>query len=432
MQTLKDVNERMQQEWNARAVEDANFYVAFGRRQQDPEEFFATASEVVQGLEGELRRITARYPRARRALEIGCGPGRLLRPMSRHFGEIHGVDVSDEMIARAQANLRDIPHAHAHHTTGSDLAPFADNSFEFVYSYAVFQHIPSLDVVLNYWREAHRVMRPGAILRAQINGLPKTAPTYDTWSGVRISADEVKAFTRDHDFQLLALEGVQTQYMWTTWRKREPGWLKPDPSACARIRRITNAHSSEPVAPPIGRFSSFTLWLEDLPDNCDLNHLVCTIGAREAFLTYLGPRERDGLQQLNVMVPKGTPTGLQPIQLEWLGRPLCAPRTVRIIPPGPQVPTILSFTDGINMLAGQDIISGTVKVTIEEVHNLSHVRASFDETPAPQVEVFCADPLPPRYEINIVVPNEVPAGPVNLYVTIGERKLGPMGLTIRR
>ena len=62
------------------------------------------------GLEWELRRFAANANRrAWRALEIGCGPGRLMKPMSRHFGEIHGVDVSDEMIARARQNLRDIP-----------------------------------------------------------------------------------------------------------------------------------------------------------------------------------------------------------------------------------------------------------------------------------------------------------------------------------
>ena len=61
----------------------------------------------------------AANPRARRALEIGCGPGRLMRPMSRHFGEIHGVDVSDEMIRLAREKLRGMPHAHAHRTTGA-------------------------------------------------------------------------------------------------------------------------------------------------------------------------------------------------------------------------------------------------------------------------------------------------------------------------
>src|SRR2546423_6720862 len=105
------VREQMRAEWNERARRDANYYVAFGRRDQDDGEFFDTASDVVRALEAELKRLPADVPpQSRRALEIGCGPGRLLRPMSRHFGEIHGVDVSDEMIRRAPGNFSEIPH----------------------------------------------------------------------------------------------------------------------------------------------------------------------------------------------------------------------------------------------------------------------------------------------------------------------------------
>ena len=86
--------ERMRADWNARAGEDAYYYVAFGRREQDDEEFFATATDVLKLLTGELKRLRGRQA----ALEIGCGQGRLMRPLSRHFAEIHGVDVSEEMI----------------------------------------------------------------------------------------------------------------------------------------------------------------------------------------------------------------------------------------------------------------------------------------------------------------------------------------------
>ena len=93
----------MRAEWNERAQEDAHYYVAFGRRDQDDEEFFATAKDLVRELASELKRLpNPVVPGERRALEIGCGPGRLLRPMSRYFGEIHGVDVSDAMIAMAK------------------------------------------------------------------------------------------------------------------------------------------------------------------------------------------------------------------------------------------------------------------------------------------------------------------------------------------
>ncbi len=97
-----DVSARMREDWNARAREDAGYYVAFGRRDSDDAAFFATATEVINGLEWELRRVPIEQRGDWRALEIGCGPGRLMRPMSRHFVEIHGVDVSDEMIALAK------------------------------------------------------------------------------------------------------------------------------------------------------------------------------------------------------------------------------------------------------------------------------------------------------------------------------------------
>jgi len=147
----------MRADWNERAAEDAYYYVAFGRREQEDEEFFATAGDVIRNLTGELKRLRAREA----ALEIGCGPGRLMRPMSRFFGEVHGIDVSDEMIRLARERLRDVTNAYPRHGSGSDLSMYPDGRFDFVYSYAVFQHIPSRDVVMNYLREARRVLKPG-------------------------------------------------------------------------------------------------------------------------------------------------------------------------------------------------------------------------------------------------------------------------------
>src|SRR6266542_6703817 len=189
-----EVLERMQAEWNERARHDANYYVAFGRRDQDDAEFFASAGNVLKAFESELRRLPAG---AWRALEIGCGPGRLMRPLSRNFSEIHGVDVSDQMIRLAEERLRDTPNAHPHHSSGCDLSMFPDEKFDFVYSYAVFQHIPSREVVFKYLREARRVLKTGGILRCQVNGLPPHSKHYDTWSGVRIAADEIAQFARD-------------------------------------------------------------------------------------------------------------------------------------------------------------------------------------------------------------------------------------------
>src|ERR1700689_1104576 len=176
-----EVSSRMREDWNARAREDAGYYVAFGRRDQDEAGFFATATDVINGLEQELRRVPLAQRGDWRALEIGCGPGRLMRPMSRHFVEIHGVDVSDEMIALAKEKLRDVPHAHAHLTDGASLRQFGEDFFDFVYSYAVFQHIPSREVVYQYLKEIRRVLKPGGLARLQFNGLARGGEgPYDT------------------------------------------------------------------------------------------------------------------------------------------------------------------------------------------------------------------------------------------------------------
>ena len=50
----------MRADWNERAGEDAYYYVAFGRREQDDEEFFATGADVVKGLEWDLKRLRGR------------------------------------------------------------------------------------------------------------------------------------------------------------------------------------------------------------------------------------------------------------------------------------------------------------------------------------------------------------------------------------
>ncbi|HYI94697.1 MAG TPA: class I SAM-dependent methyltransferase [Bryobacteraceae bacterium] len=431
MQEPIDVTDRMRKEWNERAREDAHFYVAFGRREQNDDEFFETAREVVSGLEWELRRFPARENRrAWRALEIGCGPGRLIKPMSRHFGEIHGVDVSDEMILRARQNLRGIAHAHVHATSGADLAQFADESFHLVYSYAVFQHIPSRDVVMQYLRETQRVLRPGGLLRCQINGLDKTAKTYDTWSGVRIDADEVREYALENDMQLLALEGVRTQYMWTTMRKRSKGWRLPQSTGPARIRRVTNAHNSEPVVPLCGRFASFTMWIESLPSDCDLIGLSVFVGGVAVNPCYIGPPEADGLQQVNVLMRDIGRTGILPLDVFCNDSKICETVGLRVIPPGPLVPHILSITDGINMMSGTRVSSGSVKVTIEEAEDLSDFRAEIDGKTVSGIDIFCADPLPPRYEINFDLPAGVAPGNHSLEISLGRRVLGRDNLEI--
>jgi ubiquinone/menaquinone biosynthesis C-methylase UbiE len=404
------VLDRMRADWNDRASEDAYYYVAFGRREQGDDEFFATASDLIQGLVADFKRLPGRDA----ALEIGCGPGRLLRPLSRHFAEIHGVDVSDEMVRLARERLRDVPNAHPHHGSGADLRLFPDAKFDFVYSYAVFQHIPSRDVVFSYLREAWRVLKPGGILRCQLNGLPPHAKQYDTWSGVRISPDEIRAFAREQNFQLLALEEIWTQYMWITCRK----------PVAPRIRNISNALTGEGVAPATGPMAALSLWVENLPAGADLNTTTVRADGLPCRLIYIGHPAGDGVTQVNVSLPEGIRTGLVPVTLGE------ATGWIRVIPAGPAVPRITGVTDGVNLLSAQRVVSRTVKVAMRDVQHPEQFRAAIDNLPVPDVDSFCTDQTKQTYEFNFVLPDQVSPGGHNIYITLGRRAYAPIGIEV--
>ena len=415
---------RMRADWNARASEDANYYVAFGRRDQDEAEFFATAADVLRDLESQLPRLRARDA----ALEIGCGPGRLMRPLSKRFGEIHGVDVSDEMVRLAGERLRDAPNAHPHHGSGAGLELFEDNRFDFVYSYAVFQHIPSREVVFQYLREAYRVLRPGGVLRCQLNGLPPQARQYDTWSGVRVTPGEIAQFARETGFRLLALDPIWTQYMWITCRKPE-GAARPA-SGQPRVRNITNAITGESAAPVSGPMAALSLWVENLPDGCDLNSLAVAADRRSCRVSYIGEPAHDGVTQVNAALPQGLRTGLAPVEIFAHGRMLCEAAWMRMIPPGPPTPQVVSIGDGVNLISGNVVSSGMLKAVMVEVAHAESFHAAFDGRPVSGVDSFCVDPLFQRYEFNFPVPPGTAPGAHKVTVWLGKRAFAPVTIEV--
>jgi ubiquinone/menaquinone biosynthesis C-methylase UbiE len=103
-------------------------------------------------------------------LEIGCGTGRVMQHLSGLYREVHGIDISSEMVKQGERRLGHLPNVHFHHGNGYDLDPLPDGSFDLVYSAFVFQHMPKT-TVYNYFLESMRVLRPGGLFRLQVPNL---------------------------------------------------------------------------------------------------------------------------------------------------------------------------------------------------------------------------------------------------------------------
>lgn len=423
--------ERMRADWNRRAREDAYFYAAFARQHQSDEEFFASAVETVATLEGELARLAPSPISQRRALEIGCGPGRLMLPMSRHFGEIHGVDISERMVALARERLKGIPQARVHVTPNSDLAMFPEAFFDFVYSYTVFQHIPSRDVVLNYLRESRRVLKPGGILCCQLRGTPPM-PTElereaETWTGCHFSREDMIAFAREHDFQLVSLSGIDTQYMWTSWRK--PDASQPVGFSRAELKAVTVSSGNGNRVPQRGSDAFVSLWIDGLPSSCHLATLDIAFGELRERGCYLSPVTESGACQLNAPLPRGIPLGQVPVSLFAGDRAIPEPRIIEVVP-AVIVPKIVAVTDAINIGSKFRIETGGLKVTIEGIETPSEVSFELNGQQAQIVQVECKDPVLLKYEYSFYLPNKKFKGQLPVLIRASGRELPPVAVEI--
>jgi ubiquinone/menaquinone biosynthesis C-methylase UbiE len=87
--------------------------------------------------------------------------GRLTQALARRFQSCVGIDISQEMITQANALNR---YGHCRYVVNATpQIPFANETFSFLYSNIVLQHVPRRFAV-NYLREFTRVLAPRGML----------------------------------------------------------------------------------------------------------------------------------------------------------------------------------------------------------------------------------------------------------------------------
>lgn len=157
--------------WDAKARENAMFYIhsELDYAHTDPGAFWTSGE---QNLEQTLAFFGDHIGPADRVVEIGCGVGRLTRPLASRAAHVTAVDVSTEMVSRARRALADLPNVDLRVGTGTDLQGIADNVADVVYSFIVFQHIPDPAITCRYVRDMGRVLRPGGWALFQVSDLP--------------------------------------------------------------------------------------------------------------------------------------------------------------------------------------------------------------------------------------------------------------------
>lgn len=147
--------------WDERARENPLFFVddQLDYADPNPDAFWAGG---VAALDGVLEMLDAPALRAEDVVvEIGCGIGRITRPLAQRCSRIYALDVSERMLALAREHNPDADNVHWLLGDGESLTGVPDRVADACYSFVVFQHIPDPAVTLGYVREMGRVLRPG-------------------------------------------------------------------------------------------------------------------------------------------------------------------------------------------------------------------------------------------------------------------------------
>lgn len=99
----------------------------------------------------------------RDTLEVGCGIGRLMVPLSSRVRSVAGTDVSSGMISAATRRLEGFSNTSVRLTTGQNLSEFGSGSMDLVYSVDTFPYLvlSGQALVEYHFREVRRVLRPG-------------------------------------------------------------------------------------------------------------------------------------------------------------------------------------------------------------------------------------------------------------------------------
>ncbi len=167
------------------------------------DEFWATGEADVSRMLAELSGVGVEVRFSGRALDFGCGVGRLSRALARRFAAVTGVDVSAVMIERARAENAQLKNVDFFALESlAALEQRAHSKIDFVYSLMTLQHVPP-QLAESTLVTLARTLAPGGALWVQVPERPVR----------RISRVRLKTLVRRAAFRVPLARAA-----WKQWR----------------------------------------------------------------------------------------------------------------------------------------------------------------------------------------------------------------------
>ncbi len=140
------------------------------------DEFFETGKQEIREVMQYVEKLGLLQQRGR-ALDFGCGVGRLTQALANYFEEVVGIDIAPSMVKLAKQYNRFGARCIYYVNGADDLRLFSDQEFHFIYSNIVLQHMRP-DYSKSYIKEFLRVLKPQGVLIFQLPSRDLATPRH--------------------------------------------------------------------------------------------------------------------------------------------------------------------------------------------------------------------------------------------------------------
>ncbi len=164
-----DIQE-LKQHWDKFGQEDPMWAIMTDPEKKggkwDPTDFYATGKQEIGEIMDYIQSCDFEIGYAK-ALDFGCGMGRLTQPLCEYFEKVEGVDIAPSMIELANKHNQ-YPDKCNYQVNEDNLSLFSDGEFDFVYSDIVLQHMEP-KYAQQYIKEFLRILKPDGVIIFQLN-----------------------------------------------------------------------------------------------------------------------------------------------------------------------------------------------------------------------------------------------------------------------
>lgn len=132
-----------------------------GEYQKSPHFLIENQKRVKSKLE-ELILLMPSKIKKKKMIDFGCGTGFIIKLIHKYFNEVHGVDITKEMMKHIDTSSGNI----FLHESLAEKTSFPNNTFDFATAYSFMDHLLDYKVFL---KEVYRTLKKGGIFYSGLN-----------------------------------------------------------------------------------------------------------------------------------------------------------------------------------------------------------------------------------------------------------------------